>query len=121
MIYDSASHQLEGAHFLQLGDDELAVHVVDLKFKGMDLNFVLLDLVFHGELLREDGAALIVELFDESSKGILIHFGYIRHVSNLCFDNVRDGHDVICAEYPGLCWTAAQTTGAPPLLTTSST
>ena len=51
-----AAHQLEVGDLLEGGDDELAVHVVDLELEGVDLDLVLLDLVLHVEL----GTAIII-------------------------------------------------------------
>jgi hypothetical protein len=37
-----AGHQLEVGNLLQLGDDELAMHVIDLHLKGVDLHIIFL-------------------------------------------------------------------------------
>ncbi len=39
-----AAHELEVVDLLELGDDELAVHVVHLQLQGVDLHLVLLHL-----------------------------------------------------------------------------
>ena len=78
-----ATHQLEVVDLLEGGDDELAVHVVDLQLQLVDLHLVLLDLVLHLELLGEDGAGLVVQLLDDGGERVFVHVGDGGHIANL--------------------------------------
>merc|ERR1711890_173310 len=59
-----ARRQLECVNLLELGDDELAVHIVPLHLKGVDLHIIFLDLVFNVEPFGEGGAGQVVVLLD---------------------------------------------------------
>lgn len=87
-----ASHELEVVDLLELGDDELAVHVVHLQLEGVDLHLVLLHLMLHVELVGEDGAGLLVQLLDESSQGVLVQVRHVGHIANLGFHGIGYGH-----------------------------
>jgi len=82
------------------------VHVVHLELQRVDLDLVLLDLVFHGELLGEDGARLVVQLLGNRGQSVLVHGAEVGHFANLFFDSVGDGHDAgrVCGALILLRW-----------------
>merc|ERR1719412_2470045 len=80
-------------NLLQLGDDELAVHVVHLHLQGVDFHVIFLDLVFHVESVGEGGDGELVVLLDKSFQGSLVHTGHVLDIPYLLFDNIGNTHD----------------------------
>jgi len=68
-----ATHQCEVGNLLQLGDDELAVHVIHLHLQGVDFHVIFLDLVFHVKSVGEGRDGELVVLLDKSFQGSLVH------------------------------------------------
>jgi len=97
-----AGRQLECVNLLQLGDDELAVHIVHLHLKGMDLHIVFLDLVFNVEPFGEGGAGKVVVFLDGSCQAISVHGSEVLDSSNLCRNRFGDTHDDTLVRSVGL-------------------
>jgi len=80
-------------NLLQLGDDELAVHVVHLHLQGVDFHVIFLDLVFHVKSVGEGGDGELVVLLDKSFQGSLVHTGHVLDLPYLLFYNIGNTHD----------------------------
>jgi len=88
-----ATHQLEVGNLLQLGNDELSMHVIHFHLQGMDLHFIFLDLVFHVKSVGEGRDGELVVLLDKSFQGSLVHTGHVLDLPYLLFYNIGNTHD----------------------------